>query len=46
MNGWYGKVLRVNLSNQTHTIETVDPHFAKDYIGGRGCSYPSLLTSI
>jgi len=36
MNGWHRKVLRVDLTNQTHTIETVDPQFAKDYIGGRG----------
>ncbi len=43
MNGWYGKVLRVDLTNQTHTIETVDPQFAKDYIGGRGWAIKYLM---
>ncbi len=43
MNGWYGRVLRVDLTNQTHTIETVDPQFAKDYIGGRGWAIKYLM---
>ena len=43
MNGWYGKVLRVDLTHQTHTIETVDPQFAKDYIGGRGWAIKYLM---
>jgi len=43
MNGWYGKVLRVDLTNQTHTIESVAPQFAKDYIGGRGWAIKYLM---
>ncbi len=43
MNGWYGKILRVDLTNQTHTIETVDPQFAKDFIGGRGWAIKYLM---
>jgi len=43
MNGWYGKVLRVNLTNQTYIIETVDSQFAKDYIGGRGWAIRYLM---
>jgi aldehyde:ferredoxin oxidoreductase len=36
MNGWQGKVLRVNLTEGTVKDETLDPQMAKDYIGGRG----------
>ncbi|HIP69791.1 MAG TPA: hypothetical protein EYH05_00165, partial [Anaerolineae bacterium] len=36
MDGWYGKILRVNLTDSTTSVETVDSQFAKDYIGGRG----------
>ncbi|MCK5923071.1 MAG: aldehyde ferredoxin oxidoreductase, partial [Methylococcales bacterium] len=36
MNGWYNRILRIDLTNETTSIETVDPQFAKDYIGGRG----------
>ena len=43
MNGWYGKILRVNLTEQTYTIETVDPQVAKDYIGGRGWAIKYLM---
>jgi aldehyde:ferredoxin oxidoreductase len=43
MNGWYGKVLRVDLTNQAHTIETVNSRFAKDYIGGRGWAIRYLM---
>jgi aldehyde:ferredoxin oxidoreductase len=42
-NGWYGKILRVNLTEQTYTIETVDPQMAKDYIGGRGWAIKYLM---
>ncbi len=43
MNGWYGKVLRVDLTNQTFSTETVAPQFAKDYIGGRGWAIKYLM---
>ena len=43
MDGWYGKVLRVNLTDGTTTVETVDPQFAKDYIGGRGWAIKYLM---
>ncbi len=36
MNGWHGRILRVNLREQTISTETVDPRIARDYIGGRG----------
>lgn len=34
MNGWTGKLLRVNLTDGTHSIEGSDKYF--DYIGGKG----------
>ena len=36
MNGWIGKILRVDLSNSSYAVEDLDPDLAKDYIGGRG----------
>ena len=39
MNGWHGKILRINLTSQTVTTEDVDPKIAKDFIGGRGLGH-------
>jgi aldehyde:ferredoxin oxidoreductase len=36
MFGWHGKVLRVDLAQETTRVEEVDPQMAKDFIGGRG----------
>ena len=36
MDGWIGKVLRVNLSTDKVSTEALDPDLAKDYIGARG----------
>jgi len=36
MNSWPGKLLRVNLTQGTWTVENIDPQTARDYIGGRG----------
>ncbi len=36
MNGWRGKVLRVDLTAGTAVDELLDLNTAKDYIGGRG----------
>ncbi len=36
MNGWHGKILRINLTDQTVKQDQVDPQFAKDFLGGRG----------
>ncbi|MCP4416620.1 MAG: aldehyde ferredoxin oxidoreductase, partial [Chloroflexi bacterium] len=43
MNGWYGKILRIDLTNKTTSIETIDPQIAKDYIGGRGWAIKYLM---
>jgi aldehyde:ferredoxin oxidoreductase len=36
MNGWHGRLLRINLTTQTASIETIDPQVCRDFIGGRG----------
>lgn len=36
MNGWQGKVLRVNLSTKEIQSEPLNPAIAKQYVGGRG----------
>lgn len=36
MNGWHGRLLRINLTTQTTSIESIDPRVCRDYIGGRG----------
>jgi len=36
MNGWIGKILRVNLSTSKVSTEALDPSVARDYIGARG----------
>jgi aldehyde:ferredoxin oxidoreductase len=36
MKGWTGKILRVNLSNKTHLVETFNEDFAEKWLGGRG----------
>jgi len=46
MFGWYGKVLRVNLTNEEISVETVDPQVAKDFIGGRGWAIKYLYDEV
>jgi aldehyde:ferredoxin oxidoreductase len=36
MDGWMGKLLRVDLGSGETRDEMIDPQVAKDYIGGRG----------
>jgi len=36
MLGWHGKILRVNLTDETTRVEGVDAEMAADFIGGRG----------
>ncbi len=36
MHGWMGKILRVDLTTQRCSTETLDLKILKDYIGGRG----------
>src|SRR4030065_2418035 len=36
MNGWYGRCLRVNLTEWRHKIEKLDGDLLKNFLGGRG----------
>ena len=46
MNGWIGKILRVDLSNSSFAVEDLDPDLAKDYVGGRGLAEKYLVDEI
>jgi aldehyde:ferredoxin oxidoreductase len=36
MNGWYGRCLRVNLTEGRHKIEKLDGELLQNFLGGRG----------
>ncbi len=36
MNGWAGRILRVNLTTSEIQVEPINEQWARDYIGGRG----------
>ena len=36
MNGWIGRVLRVDLAKRTAAVEPLNEEWARDYVGGRG----------
>ena len=36
MSGWTGKLLRVNLTEGTSTVEDIPEDWRKEYVGGRG----------
>jgi len=46
MNGYGGKILRVNLTNGTLTKEPTPPEVARDFIGGRGFGIYFLLKEV
>lgn len=46
MNGWHGKILRVNLTDETFSIEGIDPKVAKDFLGGRGWGIKYLYDEV
>jgi len=46
MNGWIGKILRVDLSNSSFVVEDLDPDIAKDYVGGRGLAEKYLVDEV
>ncbi len=46
MNGWHGRILRINLTNQTISTETIDPQTAKDFLGGRGWAIKYLTDEV
>jgi aldehyde:ferredoxin oxidoreductase len=46
MYGWHGRLLRVDLTNQKVSIETIAPKVLKDYIGGRGLAIRYLYDEV
>ena len=46
MYGWWGKILRVDLSSGQIREEILDPGTAKDFIGGRGLGIQTLLDEL
>ena len=46
MNGWVGKILRVDLTSKTHKTEELDPDLARDFIGGQGIASKILYDEV
>ncbi len=46
MDGWTGQILRVNLSDRTHRVETFSEEFATTWIGGRGFAVKLLYDEL
>ena len=46
MNGWVGKILRINLSKGTSAVEDLDTSLAAKFIGGRGLASKILYDEI
>ncbi|MFC2067455.1 aldehyde ferredoxin oxidoreductase family protein [Chloroflexota bacterium] len=46
MDGWVGRILRINLSQGDHSIEDLDQDIAMDYIGARGLGNKILYDEV
>ena len=46
MDGWVGKIIRVDLSSEDYDVEDLDTDFAEKYIGGPGTATKILLDEI
>jgi aldehyde:ferredoxin oxidoreductase len=46
MNGWIGKVLRIDLTNSKVSTEPLDAALARDYIGARGLGTKILFDEV
>ena len=46
MDGWTGKILRVNLTKGDYIVEDLDLNLAKKFIGGRGLASKMLFDEI
>ena len=46
MDGWTGQILRVDLTNRTHRVETFSQEFADTWIGGRGFAVKILYDEL
>jgi aldehyde:ferredoxin oxidoreductase len=45
-NGYTGKILHVDLSNQNVEVEKPDEAFYRSYLGGRGIGYHYLMQQV
>lgn len=46
MEGWMGKIIRVNLSYGDYQIEEIDPDYVRPYFGGRGLGSKILYDEV
>jgi aldehyde:ferredoxin oxidoreductase len=46
MNGWMGRILRIDLANGNITTEALDPALARDYLGARGLGTKVLADEV
>jgi aldehyde:ferredoxin oxidoreductase len=46
MNGWHGRILRINLNQEKITIEEIDSQTAAAFIGGRGWAIKYLYDEL
>jgi len=46
MDGWAGRILRVNLTDGEYSVETLAPDMARKFIGGRGLAAKYLYDEI
>lgn len=46
MDGWVGRILRVDLTQGDYSIDDLDPDLATDYIGGRGLGSKLLFDEV
>ena len=46
MYGWHGKLLRINLTTRTTSVEDIDPQICRDFIGGRGVAIHYLSKEV
>ena len=46
MNGWMGKILRVNLTSGEIVKQPMDPDLARNYVGGRGLASKILFDEL
>ena len=46
MDGWVGRILRVDLSSGDYEVEDLDPDFAEKYIGSQGTASKILLDEV
>ena len=46
MDGWVGRILRVDLTRGDYSVDDLDPDLATDYIGGRGLASKFLFDEV